>query len=466
MAKRSAKKDCSGPAKSSRFDFSITDDDFEDLQAGYQPKTTIRNTEWSVKLFNSWVEDRNSAFPEKVPTDLLEGKDLSSLGNWLGRFVVEVRRQDGKHYPPKTLQLLLFGLQRHLNSALSTEVNFMRDPEFHDLRKILDSYYRKLHQEGVGCSSKSTELLTREDEEKLWQSGVLNPDTPQGLLNCVFFLNGKNFCLRGGQEHRELKLSQLKRDVVSLQGSMKVCYTYTEHGSKNRSGGLKQLKMENKIVRQYESENTERCHVLLLDKYIQKLPAEAKQKDLFYMKPKSAAPNDSLAPWFYSIPVGKNTLGNMMKTMSRDAGLGKGVTNHSLRAYGATELFRSNVPEKLVQQRTGHRSLDALRKYERIAEEQVMDVCRVLDGTKPQQENQGNAIPLKPQVVLPVKQPSPMLQQQQPWPQSYTMPQPAPIPQLSGCTLSNCIININTQQPQPPLQEDYSNIDINEFLNF
>ena len=274
-----------GFCKVFRFDFHITNNDFEDLQAGYQSKTTICNTVWSIKVFNSWVEDRNSAFSERVPTDLLEGKDSSSLSNWLGRFVVQVWWQDGKHYPPKTLQLLLFGLQRHLNSALSTEVNFMCDHEFHDLRKILDSYYRKLHQEGVGCSSKSTELLTREDVEKFWRSRVLNPDTPQGLLNCVFFHNRKNFCLRGGQEHHELKLSQLKREVVSLQGSMRVCYTYTEWGSKNRSGGLKQLKMENKTVRQYESENTDRCHVLWLDKYIQKLPAEAKQKDLFYMKP-------------------------------------------------------------------------------------------------------------------------------------------------------------------------------------
>ena len=92
MAKRSVKNDGSGPAKSSRFDFNITDYDFQDLQAGYQPKTTIRNTEWFVKVFSSWVEERNSTFPEKVPRDLLEGKDLSSLGNWLGRFVVEVRR--------------------------------------------------------------------------------------------------------------------------------------------------------------------------------------------------------------------------------------------------------------------------------------------------------------------------------------------------------------------------------------
>ena len=155
--------------------------------------------------------------------------------------------------------------------------------------------------------------------------------------------------------------------------------------------------------------------------------------------------------------------------MSSDGGLGKGVTNHSLRAYGATELFRSNVPEKLVQQRTGHRSLEALRKYERIAEEQVMDVCRVLDGTKPQQEKHGAAIPPTPQVVQPVMQPSPMLQT--PWQPCYIqpplLPQPAPIPQLSGCTLSNCTINItSTEQLQPPLQEDFSNIDINEFLTF
>ena len=175
------------------------------------------------------------------------------------------------------------------------------------------------------------------------------------------------------------------------------------------------------------------------------------------MKPKVAAPKDSLAPWFHSIPVGKNVLGNMMKTMSQAADLGKGVTNHSLRAYGATELFRSNVPEKLVQQRTGHRSLEALRKYEHVAEEQVMDVSHVLDGTKSQQETQTLAIPQAPQVVQPqFVQPTPMLQPplrciqpppllQQLWPPHLIQPpmlQPALIPHLSGCTLSNCTINI------------------------
>ena len=82
-------------------------------------------------------------------------------------------------------------------------------------------------------------------------------------------------------EHRDLKLSQPKREVVQVNGTPKVCYMYIRYVSKNRSGGLKQLKMENKIVRQYESERIDRCHVLLLDKYIQHLPSEATKKMYF-----------------------------------------------------------------------------------------------------------------------------------------------------------------------------------------
>ena len=75
----------------------------------------------------------------------------------------------------------------------------MCDPEFYDLQKILDSYYRKLHQEGAGCSSKSTELLTRQDEEKLWRSGVLNPlICHKGCLTVYFSLTGRtSACVMG-----------------------------------------------------------------------------------------------------------------------------------------------------------------------------------------------------------------------------------------------------------------------------
>lgn len=62
---------------------------------------------------------------------------------------------------------------------------------------------------------------------QLWTTGVLGSDNPNSLLRAVFYLNGRKFCLRGGEEQRNLKISQLER----LQNPDR--YVYTENASKN-----------------------------------------------------------------------------------------------------------------------------------------------------------------------------------------------------------------------------------------
>ena len=61
-----------------------------------------------------------------------------------------------------------------------------------------------------------------------------------------------------------------------------------------------------------------------------------------------------------------------------DAGLEGNITNHSLRATGTTELFRAGVPEAIIQQRTGHRSLEALREYEHHDTDQDEAISQIL----------------------------------------------------------------------------------------
>ena len=69
--------------------------------------------------------------------------------------------------------------------------------------------------------------------------------------------------LRGGQEHHDLKLSQLERLTNPDR------YVYTENASKNRGRGLAKLSLEHKRVPVYASVTGEgKCHVRLLDKYI------------------------------------------------------------------------------------------------------------------------------------------------------------------------------------------------------
>ena len=124
-------------------------------------------------------------------------------------------------------------------------------------------------------------------------------------------------------------------------------------------------------------------HVRLLDLYLQKLPPEAIERDIFYIRPLDKIPlNDPTAPWYTSVPVGRNTLDKKVNVMCRNAGLEGHQTNHSLRATGATEMYQGNVPEKLIQERTGHRLLKSLRVYERSTDEQHKAVSTLLSTAK------------------------------------------------------------------------------------
>ena len=64
------------------------------------------------------------------------------------------------------------------------------------------------------------------------------------------------------------------------------------------------------------------------------------------------------------------------------AGISGRKTNHSLRAYAATELFQAGIPEKVIQDRSGHCTLEGLRKYERISDQQRQEACKALTTDK------------------------------------------------------------------------------------
>ena len=67
-----------------------------------------------------------------------------------------------------------------------------------------------------------------------------------------------------------------------------------------------------------------------------------------------------------------------MKMMASAAGLQGNFTNHSLRATGTTALFDASVPEAIIQKRTGHKSIDALRCNERTTMDQEVRVSTLL----------------------------------------------------------------------------------------
>ena len=55
---------------------------------------------------------------------------------------------------------------------------------------------------GVGENPKKAEIITSEQENHLWNPGVLEIEMPKSFLHVHFYYNGKTFHLRGeGEEH-------------------------------------------------------------------------------------------------------------------------------------------------------------------------------------------------------------------------------------------------------------------------
>ena len=90
-------------------------------------------------------------------------------------------------------------------------VNFLdkKDVRFKSLHGAMDARFHQLHSTGIGRDVKHARVLTTDDEERLWRSGVMGTKTPKALQNAAFFIVGKMFCLNGGVELRELKPSQV-----------------------------------------------------------------------------------------------------------------------------------------------------------------------------------------------------------------------------------------------------------------
>ena len=360
-------------------------DQTECVKKAVVPKNTEKSTKWALRAFTLWLTQRNERSEDKCPEDLLFSDNHEELCHWLCMCVNEIRKEDGGPYTPRSISQLVAGLQRYISEKKQVPVR-LADPTnaaFRPLHRTLDNLYRQLHADGVGTKRKHAETLSEDEEEQLWSSGAMGTDSPSALLGAVFFYNGLNFVLRGGKEHRELRISQFKFRSVSdpdVPGQLIECVEYTEHGSKNRPGGSHQLNLENKSVVQYaRPELGERCHVYLLRLYLSKLPESAFQRDIFYMKPRSEIPPSAADAWYTNVPLGHNSLDKFLKRILGIDSANK--SNHSLRATAISRMYQRNVPEKLIMERSGHLSRDGVMSYERTTTAQQKALCATLSGS-------------------------------------------------------------------------------------
>ena len=129
-----------------------------------------------------------------------------------------------------------------------------------------------------------------------------------------------------------------------------------------------------RVVHHANVQNPQRCLVHIYKKYLQHRPKI--EEPALYLTPLKK-PKDAV--WYTKTPIGHNTLAKTVARVCQAGGVPGFKTNHSLRVTTATLLFQRGVDEQLIMARTGHRSIEGVRTYKRISEQQVKDVSTLLN---------------------------------------------------------------------------------------
>ena len=96
----------------------------------------------------------------------------------------------------------------------------MKDVQFEQTRKALQSKQRDLKQKGMGTKPNASAALSEEDIQVLFEKDLLGSSTAEALLNTVWLNNIIHFKLLGCREHRQM----------CSRGDVKLCQNFHRAG--------------------------------------------------------------------------------------------------------------------------------------------------------------------------------------------------------------------------------------------
>ena len=277
-------------------------------------KTT---TTW-LNRFDKW----QSAL--RIPHKL-EDIPEQELDAVLQQFFAELRKTNGKDYEPESLRTMLSSLDQFLRD-MGKSYSILRDKQFEVSRKVLNGKAIEFRERGFGKRKNKSDALTAEEEEELWQKGVLGRHNPVSLNYTIFFLLSQHFGTRGCQEHHQLRVEDLKfvwdiaRKLVSVE--------WVEGPTKTRPGEL--TKMERRLPQRLFRQEGKRCPVMFLNLMISRRPDSLKHSGPLYLRPLDSPREDI---WYSSQPVGVRKIDTYMRKISNLTGLdctNRKFTNHSI----------------------------------------------------------------------------------------------------------------------------------------
>ncbi|XP_065367183.1 zinc finger MYM-type protein 4 isoform X2 [Calliphora vicina] len=269
---------------------------------------------FGVNAWKQWVMTKNADIEKSsmrrrpFKTELLQ-MTADELNYSLCLFVKEVRKPNGTEYAPDTIYYLVLGIQQYLYENGRID-NIFTDTYYERFTDCLDEVARKFSV----LYNDSQYIVTRVEEEHLWECKQLGAHSPHVLLSTLMFFNTKHFNLTTVEEHMQLSFSHIMKhwkrtgQTAKTPGSRNVLLRFYPP-----QAGLDANPRKKKVYEQQENEeNPLRCPVRLYEFYLSKCPESVKTRnDVFYLQPERSCVPDSPV-WYSTQALSQEALQKML----------------------------------------------------------------------------------------------------------------------------------------------------------
>ncbi|XP_028390782.1 uncharacterized protein LOC114515682 [Dendronephthya gigantea] len=340
-----------------------------------RPKFTTFSSICTIKtVFLEWF-----AAQSKFTTPM-EQMAKDELCQCLQIFYAAARQRDGSEFKVTTLRNIRSAIDRHLKQAPNNKPwSIIADPAFEKANKTLNAICKKQTREGKVGAIVHKAAITPEQLEKLYESGQLgNSDSqnPRQLMQTAWFYITLYFGKRGREN-----LGKLTKQMLVLRSTTQGRRYFRREAlisTKNHQGGLND-NIDEADGKMFEVPNSPRCPVKTVENLMKHLNPN---HDALFQRPREICAKfhvDSDEVWFCNSPLGINTLVNLLKTMSKAAGIVPHLTNHCIRATSVTVLSDHNIEARHIKAVTGHKSDFSIQSYSaRASFEQKENMSNIL----------------------------------------------------------------------------------------
>ncbi|XP_041471988.1 uncharacterized protein LOC121421357 [Lytechinus variegatus] len=356
----------------------MSNEELDQLLDNKDSKSTKNVVKQAIDIFSCYCRAK-SLDVGKVETEYSE----QELCECIRSFYAEVRRGNGQCYAKSSMITIRYGLQKHFLKTKA--MGIVNSVEFRRANDMFAAVLHKLKAEGKG-SITHKDPISKEDFKKIMTSRALDRSTPRGLQNAVFVNLMLHLCNRGRENLKDLRTEDFA--IATDSSNRRYGYLAKDKLTKNHRGD-KDDDSKSQCGRMYETKD-ENCPVKSFCEYVSHLNCDF---PFFWHRPKSISPQENVTlgsgpgpgtveqdqnvPWYDHQVVGKNALGNKMKSISIEANTSRPYTNHCIRATTITTLDEQGFEARHIMTVSGHKSESSLKHYSRVDEghKRQMSLC-------------------------------------------------------------------------------------------